>query len=297
MKTKLTRTGMFVTGALTAALTPLLAKDQALDMKSILGKIEAGKSLKDSRAVIMEGAKKLKLAKDASIDDITTLLDKLEQKVEGVDEMGGSNEPMMSMAGEEDDEAMDAGVGSKIAEFLKTCMGRPLTEEDIAKVAEMAAAPAEDAENPFAKKDNDKKDEDGKKAEDVEPEKKPEMVSKKAMDAAIAAAVAGTEKKATQAALKLANDIAIARETVEDYVGKLSPTVAFDSAEQVYEKALAMKGVKTEGIHPSAFKAVLEAQPTKAAADHRTTQIAMDAEPSADFSTRFPGADRIKMSA
>ena len=85
MKTKLTRTGMFVTGALTAALTPLLAKDQALDMKSILGKIEAGKSLKDSRAVIMEGAKKLKLAKDASIDDITTLLDKLEQKVEGVD--------------------------------------------------------------------------------------------------------------------------------------------------------------------------------------------------------------------
>ena len=177
--------------------------------------------------------------------------------------MGGSNEPMMSMAGEEDDEAMDAGVGSKIAEFLKTCMGRPLTEEDIAKVAEMAAAPAEDAENPFAKKDNDKKDEDGKKAEDVEPEKKPEMVSKKAMDAAIAAAVAGTEKKATQAALKLANDIAIARETVEDYVGKLSPTVAFDSAEQVYEKALAMKGVKTEGIHPSAFKAVLEAQPTK----------------------------------
>lgn len=293
---KLTRTGLFISGAIAASLTPMLAKDQALDMTSVLSKLEAGKSFKDSKATILDGAKKLKLAKDASIEDFSKMLDSLEKKVDGVDAEMGSSDPMVAMAGEED-EAMDDGAGARIAEYLKGCMGRALTEDDIAKVAAMAAAPAQDAEETEEeKKARLEKEAAAKKAEDDAPEKKPEMVSKKAMDAALAAVAAGTEKTVTQKVLKIANDIAIAREAVEPYVGKLSPTVAFDSAEAVYEKALVMRGVKIEGIHPSAFKAVLEAQPTQATT-HRATQLAQDAEPSADFAQHFPGADRIRVSA
>lgn len=53
--------------------------------------------------------------------------------------------------------------------------------------------------------------------------------------------------------------IAEAEEIIKPYVGKLA--MAQDSAEGVYSAALKMMQVDTRGVHPSALKAILLAQP------------------------------------
>lgn len=286
-KTKLTRTGMFAAGALAAMIYPKLAKDAALDLSPILSKLQSGKPLKEQRAAIADAVKAVKLAKDASIEDVATMLDNLE-KVGGVDELDPSAAPMMAIGEEEDDdEAMDAGAGAQIAEYLKGCIGRPLTEEDVAKVAAMAGGAAQDEEDDEAKK---KADEEAKKAED-EKDDKEEKVDKKAMDEAIKLAVEGAEKSAALKAVKLANDIAAAKDDVEPYVGKISK-VAFDSADAVYKKALEMLEVPTKDLHPSAYKPVLHAQP-KAPKRQRTAMAADEALAGKGFAERFPQATRI----
>lgn len=258
MAHKLTRTGMFISGALAAALTPKLAKDAALDMSPVLAKLEAGKSLKDSRPALLAGLKSLKLAKDANLDDVTALLDKLEkaEKVEGMDDVEPNSAPMVATAGnEEDEEAMDAG--GEAMNFLK---GKGLSDDDCKAVMDMMRPKAADADETDEDKAKREKEEADKKAAD-EAAAKEDKVDKKAMDAAFKAMLEGATKTATANAVKLANDIACAREAVEPWVGKLSTSIAFDSAAAVYEKALGMLEIKTKDIHPSAFKAVLEAQP------------------------------------
>jgi hypothetical protein len=114
--------------------------------------------------------------------------------------------------------------------------------------------------------------------------KKDDSVSKPAMDAAISTAV----KAAEAATIKRLNDISDAKEVAHAYVGKLS--IAFDSAESVYRTALETLGVKVDGIHPSAFRAVLEAQPKPGAAPIR---IAQDSAIPVDFASAFPNAGRL----
>ncbi|HEY6030500.1 MAG TPA: DUF2213 domain-containing protein [Gaiellaceae bacterium] len=291
MAGKLTRMGVYTVGILAAALTPKLAKDAALDLSPILGKLEAGKTLKDSRPVIAAGLKGLKgLAKDANLDDVTALLDKLEkaEKVEGMDDLEPNSAPMMGAGQEQDEDAMDAAGGNGEAmNFLK---GKGLSDDDCKAVMDMMRPKAND-ETPEEKAAREKEEADKKAADEAAA--KEEKVDKKAMDAAIKLAVDGATKTATTSALKLANDIAGAREFVEPWVGKLASSLAFDSAEQVYEKTLTMLKVPTKDMHPSAFKHVLAAQP-KPGADHRRTVVANDgAIDASGFAERFPGAGRI----
>ena len=64
-----------------------------------------------------------------------------------------------------------------------------------------------------------------------------------------------------------------------------------DSAEGVYKAALEVMGVKTEGIHASAYKAILEAQPKPGAAKPR---IASDSARPQGFADRFPSAAALR---
>lgn len=289
-KTKITRAGAFILGSISAVVAPKLAKDSALDLTPIVSKLKAGEPLKALRPAIMESLKSVKLAKDANLDDVTALLDKLEkaEKVEGMDDLEPNSAPMMATSGneEEDEEAMDEG-GVKAAEFLK---GKGLSDDDCKAVMDMLRPKvAGDEEDDEAKK----KAEAEAKAKAEDEDDKEEKVDKKAMDAAIAAAVAGAEKNATAKAIKLANDIAVAREFVEPWVGKLAPSVAFDSAEAVYGKALEMLKVDTKEMPAAAFKPVLAAQP-KAGEGQRRTTVAMDSATDAKgFSDRWPEASRI----
>jgi hypothetical protein len=67
--------------------------------------------------------------------------------------------------------------------------------------------------------------------------------------------VNATVKAATDATRKQVTDLFAAREAVKPLVG----VVTFDSAEEVYAFALKHAGVKIEGVHPSAFPALLDA--------------------------------------
>lgn len=128
--------------------------------------------------------------------------------------------------------------------------------------------------------DEDDEDDDGKKKDPV------------AMDAAINAAVADAEKR-TVARMQAIHQ---AERDVEPYVGRLA--VAMDSAEAVYKVALDAAKVDLEGVHPSAYKAMVRMLPkpgSEAAPVQTRTSIAQDAAlGAASFDALFPEASKMK---
>jgi len=258
-----------------------LASDAKVDLTAIFEGVSS-KNFKDKKPGIVAELKKVKLAKDASIGDVAEMLDMLDSHhvEEGADADPNSALPM-SAEEMEKKKAEDAMKRAHDAhEFLK---GK-LSAEDMATYDSMcgeddAGGEAEDEESKRAEENSEGEEggggEDGKHAKDRKHGKDAEMVSKKAMDAAIAKAVEGATKQATTNALKLANDIAAAKEDVAPWVGKLAMDAK--SPEDVYQAALGALGVEVKDVHPSAFKAVLKAQPkpgsaTKLAADAAVTE-------------------------
>lgn len=117
------------------------------------------------------------------------------------------------------------------------------------------------------------------------PDKPEETVSKPAMDAALEL----TKRQVEQSTIAKMRAIQAAEKAVFPYVGEI---VAQDSAEAVYRVALTALGVNTEGLHPSAFKPVLEAQPKPVDAS-QLNYIAMDAVAEKAFTERFPMAETM----
>jgi len=117
-----------------------------------------------------------------------------------------------------------------------------------------------------------------------------DMVTKPAMDAAIAAAV----KSATEAANRVQREIRDAERAVRPYVGDLA--MAHDSAEGVYRTALKTLGVKVDGVHPSAFPVILSLQPKAGEKQPKavSSRVAMDSSSMKSFHEMFPDAARIR---
>jgi hypothetical protein len=118
---------------------------------------------------------------------------------------------------------------------------------------------------------------------------------KPAMDAAIKTAV--TQAKADmRAEAKAALE---ARAAVRPWVGDVS--VAYDTAQEIYKAALDSLGVKVKGVHPSAYRTILENIPKPGS----SKKLAMDgirpgkARPSgsgkSDLARRFPHAAGIQI--
>lgn len=118
-------------------------------------------------------------------------------------------------------------------------------------------------------------------------DKDKDMITKPAMDAAIAAAVKANTKTQT--------DLRAAERDVRSWIGEIAPTMAFDSAAGVYEHALKALKVDVTDVDPSAFKAILHAQPKPKRATRLETLMATDAKPEGakSFEERFPAASRI----
>ena len=129
----------------------------------------------------------------------------------------------------------------------------------------------------------DENDDEG--AEDEDKEK--DVVTKTAMDEAIKAAVA----KANSDAARNQREIRDAERAVRPYVGELA--MAHDSADAVYKTALTALGHNVDGVHPSAFPAILAALPKPGAKATQTARVAMDSASSASFASMFPGAAKI----
>lgn len=286
-KQPLSRKAAMAKGAL-LALAPKLAADAKLNLNPILAGITAA-NWKEKKAGIA-AAIKPKLAKDADLESVMQLLDSLDGGDQDDLDVGLDDEPS-------DMSAVDASPVDEICSMLK---GK-ISDEDMSAIEsklrglKLAGDETDDAPPPPAAKTEDEPAE--KTAMDNPPPtpgtnapggapaaKKDDAVSKPAMDAAISTAV----KAAEAATIKRLNDISDAKEVAHAYVGKLS--IAFDSAESVYRTALETLGVKVDGIHPSAFRAVLEAQPKPGAAPIR---IAQDSAIPVDFASAFPNAGRL----
>ena len=114
-----------------------------------------------------------------------------------------------------------------------------------------------------------------------------------AMDAAMRDVVKQAAKDAETAAIRRMRAVADAETFVQPWVGHLA--IAQDSAEEVYRAALATLGVDIAGVHASAYRAILEAQPkpgTQRALDHG--RLALDSASMKSFAERYPHAAAIK---
>jgi len=290
-KRVLTRKAALVGGAVMAYLQPKLAADSKIDLSAILADVTA-KNFGSKKAKIAADIKaKAKLAKDATLDDLNLLLDKIEpmEVEEGADTDPNSGLPMTEaeMDAKAKDKAKDAEPSKLIAK-IKEMLGDKLSAEEQAELDEMVGEETAEDETPEEKEVREKKEREDKAAKDAEGEEP--KVTKAAMDSAIAS----SRKQATADALKIANDIREAERAVRPYVGDLALT--FDSAEGVYRKALVMLGQdekKVKGLPLDALQIVLSTVPNPNA--RKLTVVAQDSSKASDYAARFPAAGRIAL--
>lgn len=263
-----TRKAILVHGAVAAYLAPRLAQDAKIDLTPVLEGVTRRNysAKKGAIATAITAAVAGKLAQDADIGDVVTMLDALEGVTDGEVDDDMIAEAVETVEGSEEDKpAVDADgdVLAKIMAFLK---GK-ISDEDMAELSAMAGA--EVAE-----------DEDGTNEPPAKPNG-PKAITKTAMDAAL--------KSATAATIARMNAIAQAREDVEPVIGKVA--LSMDSASGIYKLALDHLGVETAGVHPSAFAAML-----KVARTATTQSLAQDSavvnhsDAAAKFRKENPGA-------
>ena len=218
----------------------------------------------------------VKLATDGDIDGLVELIGELNPKEKG--EMPEEKKP-----GEEPaKDAPEGEIPPKDKDDVVLAKVRSALEE-LVKLLKSPAATTE-AEQPVGDDPPDTAGTPGK------PDRKDEeaMVSKPAMDAALAAHGARVE----QATISRLRAIAAAENDVRPIVGQLAG--AFDSAEQVYGAALKTMNVDITDITGiAALKALTHAHGARKA--DTKARVAMDSASANDFNKAFPGASRIRV--
>ena len=204
------------------------------------------------------------MAKDADIADVAKLLDAFDPGNQGMEDAPPADAPNPN-------EMLDAVDADPVEEILAMLRGK-VSDEDLAAVAEKLQSVLAPAADEFPPTPPDTPIDDNP-ADPMAEKKEPP-----AMDAVNKLIAAAVEKSRADA-----REAAEAREAVRPYVGSVA--VALDSGEAIYRAALGMLGVKHEGVHASALRAVLDAQQKPGT----TTRIAQDQAPANDFVTRFPG--------
>lgn len=269
----LVETGRAGSDVLVADSLPLELKYMKLDRKGVAIRAALGAFLKP------------RLAQDAAPKDITAILNankspkaiaqavvgkyktKLaadmdlepEELVEIIEASAESVEPEEEkVAGDDDNES--------IISLLREA---GVSEDVIAKIAAaLSPAVAQDEG-----KDGDKKDD------------KDEKVSKTAMDSAIRLAA----DSATKTAAENFRRVREAEQAVRPLIGDV---VAMDSADDVYRTALEQAGVDIEGIHPSAFPAMVKMAISQK--ENSRPVIAQDSASNSEFEKAYPTAGKLK---
>ena len=298
--TVLTRKAALVMGAVQGFLVPKLAQDAKIDLTPLFGDVTV-KNYKDRRDKLVVGiaaATQGKLAQDAKLDDLSKVLmafDAAEPEEGETEEEKKAREAKDKKAKDAkaaaDKKARDAKMGKDARKRGMDALPDEVREKMKASMDEAAYKAACDAMSDYdpgamdAAEEEKKKSEDAKRARDAEEEKEKEKAEdKKAMDAAIGAAV-GMERK-RQAELNEA------LRAVRPLVGELA--IAFDSAEDVFKKVLEMKGAKIVGVHPSAYRALIDMLP-KVSGTRPEPRLAMDAA-HADLAKKYaPSINSIRV--
>ncbi|WP_233867130.1 DUF2213 domain-containing protein [Paraburkholderia adhaesiva] len=307
---KLSRRGALVRGAL-LGFRPALAADACSGLGPTLSGLTCANWAAGKTSIL--AALKPKLATDADIENLVSLLDSLDTEDAGDEDP--TTKPDGPPAPPVPGSTQDA---DPIAEILGALRGK-LSDEDLAAIEPKLRALklAGDQEDEMSALDTPPPTPgapappvpatgSAAAAKDTDP------VSRPAMDAAIAqvrrdarvamdAAMREAVRQATQQAAKDAETAAIRRmravadaETfVQPWVGHLA--LAQDSAEEVYRAALTTLGVRLDGVHPSAYRAILEAQAKPGLQRPLNRgQPAMDAASMKSFAERFPHAANVK---
>lgn len=177
---------------------------------------------------------------------------------------------------------------AKIEDVVKKLLA---IDEDLPKNAAEDEDMEDDQEAMDEEEDKDKKAEDESEEDDdkkAEDEDKEEMVSKKAMDAALVSVARTAASQAEKSTIARLNSIRDAEEAVRPYVGKV---VAMDSADAIYRSTLTSMNVDVSDVKElPALKAILKAQPLPGANIQRTTKVAMDAKGASSFFELYPEA-------
>jgi hypothetical protein len=274
----LSKKAVMAKGALLAVLKPKMAADAAIDLNAILAGVKKSNWLAKKPGIV--AAIKPHLAQDADLADVVELLDKLD-----------GEQP-------DDDNVAQDEPDPKCAEILDMLRGK-ISDEDLAqieaKLSAPAASPAVDEPTDPAPADPAAMDEPPQTAgaANANPKddtnKEPLPMSKAAMDKAIKLACDAVARETEAKTIARLRGISEAEEIVKPYVGKLA--VAMDSAEGVYKTALDMLKIDIKDVHPSAYKAILVAQPKPG--DAPKPRIAADSQLPGDFSEAFPNAHRL----
>ena len=245
MPQTLSKKALRVRGVLHAVLKPQFAADKMPDLDKILVGVTAKNYV--TKKPLITAAIKSHMAADAGVGALVELLDSLE--ADGIED--------------EADLSLDADPAEAI---IALCRGK-LSDEELSELESKvrALAPAAKAEDEPPEFKGEPKPGEKAVAADEEKEEK-DMVSKTAMDAAIAASTKAAENRT----IARINGIHEARKIAAPFVGEIA--VACDSAEDVYRAALKIRGVNTEGVHPSAFRTILECQPSATAKQEPVTR-------------------------
>jgi len=284
---KLTPRAIAARGALLGYLRPLLASDQALkisDLNPLVANITA-KAFKTQKAKLAQDVKKTftpRLAQDADLDDVLDLLDNLEDgEAEGPDIEDGKKPavPPVPPTGDEDDMGEDKGCTADADEAGKALLGllqaQNLPDEVMSQVAALLdkLSPAPAAGDGFPPK----------KGTAVDPnDTKALTVGKPAMDAAI--------KAAADATVQRMQSVRLAEDEVEPLIGAVRGQT---SPEAVYKMALDHAKVPTEGVHPSAFRPLVQMLLAKLDDEPVVPTLGMDSKAEDSYAKRF-NPDRIR---
>ena len=265
------------------ALQPVLATDSKIDLMPIFKDVTV-KTFNAKKIAAAVGAEvKGKLAKDASVEHLASLLDHLEHPSSDESVSEPQHKAMEAAAHGNSTLGIPQGVGQEfsdadkghsfgdqanhLGEFLK---GKGLDEETIKAAVDMAYAGigeggrAKDAggaegseearraaETAGDETEEEKKAREAKEGKDNMPDRSkasvPAAQDKKAFDAAVRLAVDEALKSAQKVIRDEVRDnerkIRIALDEVRPYVGELPAALGYDSATQVYRQALKMRGV------------------------------------------------------
>lgn len=289
---KVSRRAIVAQGALAGWLAPKLANDAKLpDLKSVLLGTTA-QNWKDAKPQIvtrLTTAVTGRLAKDAKLEDVHKLLDSLDR--EGEDNMEPDEMDVVDRkARDEDPEEKRKREEQEASD--KAARDKARDEDPDAETEEERKARMEKRAADKAAKDKAAKDKAARDAESPEDREKREAEEKKMREKERAedkAAYDAAIQTALQAERQRQADIREAERAARPYIGEI--VMAQDSAEAVYRLALGTIGVKHEGIHPSALRAVLDAHPKPGSGHPR---LAHDAAASKSFAEQFPTANRIR---
>lgn len=298
-KVPLSRRAVLAKGALLGTVLPILAADAKPDFDAILAGVTAA-NWKAKKAGIAAAIKPM-LANDADLQGVVKLLDALEGEGGGEGGQGGmppgapgadpSAPPASIVPPDKEGEAIDADPCAEVLDMLRGQVPDELLAQVEAKMREAIAPPA--AADPLGAPPAEAAEDSPPPEPGVmpPPDNTDPLLPKKDTPAMDAASITKLVANATAAAQAKAREAAEAARIARPWVGEL---VAMDSAEQVFKAALDALGVKTEGVHPSAFRHILEAQP-KPGSD-RVAPIAMDASQaggSQSLLDRIPGLSRV----